>query len=186
MPRDEGRLPETPLGRKRGHCTSKIGDLAYLLQRITWPGGTVPELYHKPKTEMNQRGIKLRFGGRKLRSSDFAERDEVGLDRHAFGDFDVKKGPKGLEFASIGYGETQEKFLHGFFAAGVFDGALGAEGGGAGDDHDGSRGVESGDESHQGIILGEERARWSRARRQTRGSAKFLGGDLVFLQVSIG
>jgi len=102
MPTEEGRWPGTPLGRKRGHCTSKTGDLAYLLKRITRAGDTVPKLYHKTKIEMNQRGAKLRFRGRKLGSGDFAEGDEVGFDGNAFGDFDVKKSLKGLEFASIG------------------------------------------------------------------------------------
>jgi hypothetical protein len=102
MPTEEARLPGTPLGRKRGHCTSKTGDLAYLLLRITWAGRTVPELYHMTKTEMNQRGTKLLFRGRKLWRGDFAKGDEVGLDGDTLGDFHVKKGLKGLEFACVG------------------------------------------------------------------------------------
>jgi hypothetical protein len=69
----------------------------------TWAGCTVRKLYHKTKTEMNQRGVKLRFSGRKLGRSDFAERDEVGLDGNALGDFHMKKGLKWLEIASVGY-----------------------------------------------------------------------------------
>jgi hypothetical protein len=123
----------------------------------TWAGYTVPELYHKSKIEMNERGTKLRFGGKKLWRGDFAEGDEVGFNRHTLGDFHVKKGLKGLEFAGVGDGEAQEEFLNGFFTASVFDSALGAERGGAGDDHDGARGVESGNEGEQSVIFGEER-----------------------------
>src|SRR5258708_18070443 len=123
----------------------------------TWAGYTVPELYHKSKIEMNERGTKLRFGAKKLWRGDVAEGYEVGFNRHTLGDFHVKKGLKGLEFAGVGDGEAQEEFLNGFFAAGVFNSALGAERGGAGDDHDGARGVESGDEGEQSVIFGEER-----------------------------
>jgi hypothetical protein len=111
---------------------------------------------------MNERGTKLRFRARKLEGCDFAEGDEVGLDGNTLGDFHVKESLKGLEFARVGYGEAQEEFLDGFFATGVFDGALGAEGGGAGNDHDGTRGVESGDESQQSVIFGEEHVGWRR------------------------
>jgi len=55
MSTEEGRSPGTPLGRKRGHCTSKPGYLAYLLLRTTWAGRTVRELYHNPHFVMNRR-----------------------------------------------------------------------------------------------------------------------------------
>src|SRR5580692_1501253 len=97
------------------------------------------------KSVMKQRGKGYVFKPGTLWRGDFAERDEVGFDGNPFGDFHVKKGLKGLEIAGIGYGETQQQFLYGFFAAGIFDGALGTESGGAGDDHNGARGVESGD-----------------------------------------
>jgi hypothetical protein len=106
---------------------------------------------------MSQREKSCVFGARSSGGRDFAEGNEVGFDRNALGDLHVKKGLKGLEFAGVGYGEAQEKLLNGFFAAGVFDGALGAKGGGAGDDHDGTRGIESRDEGQQGVIFGEER-----------------------------
>src|SRR5882762_12011983 len=127
------------------------------LVMATWAGCTVPELYHRSKTEMNERGTKLRFGAKKLWRGDFAEGDEVGFNRHTLGDFHVKNGFKGLEFAGVGDREAQEEFLNGFFTASVFDGALRAERGGAGDDHDGARRVKSGDEGEQSVIFGEER-----------------------------
>jgi hypothetical protein len=111
---------------------------------------------------MSQREKSCVFGARSSGGRDFAERDEVGLDGNTLGDFHVKESLKGLEFARVGYGEAQEEFLDGFFATGVFDGALGAEGGGAGNDHDGTRGVESGDESQQSVIFGEEHVGWRR------------------------
>jgi hypothetical protein len=54
MPTEEGRWPGTPLGRKRGHCTAKTGEMAYLLFLITWAGGTVRQLYHNTETVMNE------------------------------------------------------------------------------------------------------------------------------------
>src|SRR5258708_19676887 len=106
---------------------------------------------------MNERGTKLRFGAKKLWRGGFAEGEEVGLNRRTLGDFHVKKGLKGLEFAGVGDGEAQEEFLNGFFTASVFDSTLGAECGGAGDDHDGARRIESGDEGEQSVIFGEKR-----------------------------
>ncbi len=54
MPTEEGRWPGTPLGRKRGHCTAKTGEMAYLLILSTWAGCTVRQLYHNTETVMNQ------------------------------------------------------------------------------------------------------------------------------------
>jgi hypothetical protein len=54
MPTAEGLWPGTPLGRKRGHCTAKTGDMAYLLTLTTWAGGTVRQLYHNTETVMNE------------------------------------------------------------------------------------------------------------------------------------
>src|ERR1700739_3387921 len=77
-------------------------------------------------------GEKLLFGENSGSSGrDFAERDEIGFDGDTFGYFHVKQSLKRLESARVGYGETQEEFLNGFFAAGIFDGTLSAEGGGA-------------------------------------------------------
>jgi hypothetical protein len=131
---------------------------------------------------MNQRGTKLRFGGKKLWRGDFAEGDEVGLNGDAFGDLHVEKGLKGLEFASVGDGEAQEEFLNGFFATGVFDRALGAESGGAGDDHDGARRVESGYEGYQSVVFGEERVGW---RREIGFLFAGLRMDVEYGQVSL-
>ena len=101
-------------------------------------------------------GEKLLFG-ENLGSGggDFAEGDEIGFDGDAFGYFHVKQGLKRLESAGVGNGEAQEEFLNGFFAAGIFDGTLSAESGGAGNDHDGARRVEAGDEGDQCVVFGK-------------------------------
>src|SRR5260221_5443971 len=118
---------------------------------------------HRPAT-VSQHGNCDEPGGKKLRfgrksgsgGGDFAERDEIGFNRDAFGNFHVKQSLKGLESAGVGYGETQEEFLNGFFAACVFYGALGGKRGGASDDHDRTRRVEARNEGHQSVVFGEE------------------------------
>jgi len=54
MPADEGLWPGAPLGRKRGHCTAKTGEMASLLIMSAWAGGTARQLYHNTKTVMNE------------------------------------------------------------------------------------------------------------------------------------
>ena len=93
----------------------------------------------------------------RLRRSYFPKGDEFGLDRHAFGDLDAQKSLKGFQFARIRDGETKKEFAHRIRTADVFNGALRAESGGAGNNENGTRGIETGDETDNGVILRERR-----------------------------
>jgi len=129
--------------------------MAYLLILSTWAGCTVRQLYHNTETVMNQGEKGYVLSRESSGRGDFAERDEIGFNGDAFGNFHVKQSLKGLESAGVGYGEAQEEFLNGFFATGIFNGPLSAEGGGAGNDHDGTRRVETRDEGDKGVVFGE-------------------------------
>ena len=69
-------------------------------------------------------------------------------------DFDVKQGFERLQVAGLGNLQALQKFLHGIFAADVFDCGLRAESGISGEDHYRTRGIQSGEQADDGIVFG--------------------------------